>query len=70
MWMALSADHGIAPVSAEAAKLGINAAYVNMEALYANLNPRAERALFARGKAKLSDARARSSLPRAEQAGI
>ena len=38
VWMALSADHGIAPVAADAAKLGINAAYVNMEALYSNLN--------------------------------
>ncbi len=38
VWMALSADHGIAPVSADAAKLGINAAYVNMEALYSSLN--------------------------------
>jgi predicted AlkP superfamily pyrophosphatase or phosphodiesterase len=38
VWIALSADHGIAPIAAEAAKLGINSATVNMGALYAELN--------------------------------
>jgi predicted AlkP superfamily pyrophosphatase or phosphodiesterase len=38
VWLALSADHGIAPVSGDAAKLGINAAYLNMAALYSNLD--------------------------------
>ena len=37
-WIALTADHGIAPVAAEAAKLGIDSAMVNMETLYADLN--------------------------------
>jgi arylsulfatase A-like enzyme len=38
VWIALTADHGIAPVAAEAAKLGINSAMVNLETLYADLN--------------------------------
>ncbi len=38
VWIALTADHGIAPVAAEAAKLGIDSAMVNMETLYADLN--------------------------------
>ncbi|HZB88954.1 MAG TPA: alkaline phosphatase family protein, partial [Terracidiphilus sp.] len=37
VWVALSADHGIAPVGTEAAKLGIDSAYVNLETLYAEL---------------------------------
>jgi hypothetical protein len=36
--MALSADHGIAPIPSEAAKLGIDSAVVDMKALYAKLN--------------------------------
>lgn len=38
VWLALSADHGIAPIPAEAAKLGIDSAVVNMDAVYARLN--------------------------------
>ena len=38
VWLALSADHGIAPIPADAAKLGIDSAVVNLETLYANLN--------------------------------
>jgi predicted AlkP superfamily pyrophosphatase or phosphodiesterase len=38
VWLALSADHGVAPVPGEAAKLGIHSAVVDMQALYANLN--------------------------------
>ncbi len=38
VWMALTADHGIAPIPAEAAKLGIDSAVVDMKALYAKLN--------------------------------
>ncbi len=37
VWLALTADHGIAPVSSEAAKLGIDAAQVNLETLYEDL---------------------------------
>lgn len=37
VWLALTADHGIAPVGTEAAKLGIDSAYVNLEKLYADL---------------------------------
>jgi predicted AlkP superfamily pyrophosphatase or phosphodiesterase len=38
VWMALSADHGIAPIPADAAQLGINSATVNMDSVYAKLN--------------------------------
>ncbi|HVZ85220.1 MAG TPA: alkaline phosphatase family protein [Terracidiphilus sp.] len=34
VWLALTADHGIAPVGTEAAKLGIDSAYVNLDTLY------------------------------------
>jgi predicted AlkP superfamily pyrophosphatase or phosphodiesterase len=34
MWIALSADHGIAPIPGEAAKLGIDSGLVNTEKLY------------------------------------
>jgi predicted AlkP superfamily pyrophosphatase or phosphodiesterase len=37
VWLALSADHGIAPVPGEAAKLGMDSAMVNMEKLYIRL---------------------------------
>jgi predicted AlkP superfamily pyrophosphatase or phosphodiesterase len=38
VWIALTADHGIAPVPSEAAKLGINAATIHLKKLIANLN--------------------------------
>jgi predicted AlkP superfamily pyrophosphatase or phosphodiesterase len=38
VWMALTADHGVAPVAGEAAKLGIHAVAVNMGKVYAQLN--------------------------------
>lgn len=38
VWLALSADHGIAPIPAVAAKLGIHSATVDMKAVYASLN--------------------------------
>jgi len=38
VWIALSADHGVAPVPATAAALGMNAATVDLKALTANLN--------------------------------
>jgi predicted AlkP superfamily pyrophosphatase or phosphodiesterase len=38
VWLALTADHGIAPIPAEAAKLGIDSGTVNLEKLYAKLN--------------------------------
>jgi arylsulfatase A-like enzyme len=40
VWLALSADHGVAPIPGEAAKLGIHAAAVNMQAVYDKLNGR------------------------------
>ncbi len=38
VWIALTADHGVAPVPADAAKLGLNAATIDMQKLTANLN--------------------------------
>ncbi len=38
VWLALTADHGIAPIPGEAAKLGIQATAVNMQKVYAALN--------------------------------
>lgn len=38
VWIALTADHGIAPVPADAAKLGLNAATIDMQKLVASLN--------------------------------
>ena len=38
VWIALTADHGVAPVPAHAAALGINAATINVKKLVANLN--------------------------------
>jgi len=38
VWLALTADHGIAPIPGEAAKLGIQAAAVDMKKVYAALN--------------------------------
>ena len=49
VWLALSADHGIAPIPGEAAKLGIHSAVVDMKALYANLNTQLN-ARFSPGK--------------------
>jgi predicted AlkP superfamily pyrophosphatase or phosphodiesterase len=38
VWVALTADHGVAPIPSEAAKLGINAAGIDLKKLLANLN--------------------------------
>ena len=38
VWLALSADHGIPPIPADAAKLGIDSAVVDLGKLYAKLN--------------------------------
>jgi len=38
VWMALTADHGIAPIPSEAAKLGIHAATLDTTVLYDKLN--------------------------------
>ena len=38
VWIALSADHGVAPVPADAAKLGMNAAVIDMTRFSAALN--------------------------------
>ncbi len=47
VWLALTADHGIAPIPGEAAKLGIHAAAIDMEKVYekvdAELNKRHSR---------------------------
>jgi Type I phosphodiesterase / nucleotide pyrophosphatase len=38
VWVALSADHGVAPIPSEAANLGLNAATISLEKLTAFLN--------------------------------
>lgn len=38
VWMALTADHGVAPIAGEAAKLGIHAVAVNMLKVYEQVN--------------------------------
>ncbi len=38
VWLALTADHGIAPIPGEAAKLGIHAAAVDMDKVYVKVN--------------------------------
>ncbi len=38
VWLALSADHGVAPIPSVAAKLGIQSGTLNLKALYTNLN--------------------------------
>ncbi|HEY1913499.1 MAG TPA: alkaline phosphatase family protein [Vicinamibacterales bacterium] len=38
VWLALTADHGVAPVPAEAAALGISATTIDMNAVYTRLN--------------------------------
>jgi arylsulfatase A-like enzyme len=38
VWIAFSADHGIAPIPHEAAELGIHASYLDLPKLYAKLN--------------------------------
>ena len=38
VWMALTADHGIAPIAGEAAKLGIHAVAVDMDKVYEKVN--------------------------------
>ena len=40
VWMALTADHGIAPIPSDAAKLGINSALVDMQLVYQKVNAR------------------------------
>jgi len=38
VWLALSADHGVAPIPGDAADLGIHSGVVDMKTVYANLN--------------------------------
>jgi arylsulfatase A-like enzyme len=38
VWLALTADHGIAPIPGEAAKLGVHAFAVNMDKVYEKVN--------------------------------
>jgi predicted AlkP superfamily pyrophosphatase or phosphodiesterase len=40
VWLALSADHGVAPIPGDAAKLGIHAVAVNMQTVYDRVNGR------------------------------
>jgi predicted AlkP superfamily pyrophosphatase or phosphodiesterase len=49
VWLALTADHGIAPIPGEAAKLGIHSGVVNMQAVYVSLNAKLNER-YSRGK--------------------
>jgi len=49
VWMALSADHGVAPVAGEAAKLGIHAVAVDMLKVYQQVNAELDKR-FAHGE--------------------
>lgn len=49
VWMALTADHGVAPIAGEAAKLGVHAVAVNMGKVYAQLNAELDKR-FAHGE--------------------
>jgi predicted AlkP superfamily pyrophosphatase or phosphodiesterase len=51
VWMALSADHGIAPIAGDAAKLGIHAVAVDMDKVYAQVNEALDKK-FAQGEKK------------------
>jgi predicted AlkP superfamily pyrophosphatase or phosphodiesterase len=49
VWVALTADHGIAPIAGEAAKLGIHGVAINMEKVYATVNEALDKR-FAKGE--------------------
>ena len=51
VWIALTADHGIAPIPGDAAKLGVHGAAVNMDKVYAAVNSALDKR-FAKGGAK------------------
>jgi predicted AlkP superfamily pyrophosphatase or phosphodiesterase len=38
VWLALTADHGVAPIASDAARLGIDSALVDMQAAYTKIN--------------------------------
>ena len=62
VWMALTADHGVAPIAGEAAKLGIHAVAVNMDKVYdavnEELNKRFNKSYVGMGKRPASAAQA------------
>jgi hypothetical protein len=62
VWLGLSADHGVAPVPATAAALGMNAATVDLTALVANLND-AMNARFSNPENKIEYVLSTSDLP-------
>lgn len=49
VWMALSADHGVAPIAGDAAKLGIHAVAVDMDKVYDQVNAELDKR-FAHGE--------------------
>ncbi len=49
VWIALTADHGIAPIAGDAAKLGVHAYAVDMDKVYARLNEELDKR-FANGE--------------------
>lgn len=51
VWLALSADHGVAPIPGEAARLGINSAAVDIQTVYERVNARLNARYSAQSKA-------------------
>jgi predicted AlkP superfamily pyrophosphatase or phosphodiesterase len=49
VWLALSADHGVAPVAGEAAKLGVHAVAVDIDKVYDAVNDQLNK-LYSRGQ--------------------
>ncbi len=69
VWIALTADHGVAPVLGEAAKLGINAASISTKA-GGPVEPGDERQVLTRSKRGLSFRPAGATLSRAQPAQL
>ena len=70
VWIALTADHGVAPVPANAAKLGLNAASIDLKKLVDNLNYAINQKFSPGEKIDVPAAAAVVSLPGAESAVV
>ncbi len=62
VWLALTADHGIAPIPGEAAKLGIHSAVVDMDKAVCKAECGTERALLAGKTGAIHSARSRPAV--------
>ncbi len=70
VWLALTADHGIAPIPGEAAKLGIHAAAVDMSKVYLKVNAELNKRHSAGNRSAIPSAGPRSALCGFGQAGV